>query len=204
MSTNKVTQKALTPLTHTELVTWAVYLLGGDQKRIDTEDVAAKVFELAPKRFSWRKYPQQINLELVRVYLSDAKKSSKGGLLSGSGRDGWSLTRNGLAWLRSARLRLGEFQSATYDRQTRTRSVDASRSAQERKRLLSLPAWERWARGDRVVVSEEAREVFRIDSYATASVREAKITRLRTMFIEDEEISSFLAGLCEAVDGLGG
>jgi hypothetical protein len=200
MSTKKVAKKALTPLTHTELVTWAVYLLGGDQKRIDTEDVAAKVYKLAPKRFSWRKYPEQINLELVRVYLSDAKKSVKGGLLDGSGRGGWSLTRNGLAWLRSARPRLGAFQSGTYDRESKAGSVDANRSDRERKRILSLPAWERWARGDRAVVAEEAREVFRIDSYATVSVREAKMTRLQAMFSEDEEISSFLAGVCEAID----
>jgi hypothetical protein len=200
MSTKKVAKKVLTPLTHTELVTWAVYLLGGDQKRIDTEDVAAKVYEMAPKRFSWRKYPEQINLELVRVYLSDAKKFAKGGLLDGSGRGGWSLTRNGLAWLHSARLRLGDFQSGAYDRQSRAGSVDANRQDRERKRVLSLAAWTRWASGDRAVVAEEAREVFRIDSYATTAVREAKMTRLQAMFKEDEEISSFLAALCEAVD----
>jgi hypothetical protein len=200
MSIKKMANKVLTPLTHAELVTWAVYLLGGDQKHIDTEDIAAKVYELAPKRFSWRKYPKQINLELVRVYLSDAKKSAKGGLLSGSGRSGWSLTRNGLAWLRTARLRLKAFESGTYDRQSRAGSVDANRSDRERKRILSLPAWERWIRGDRTVSIDEAREVFRIDTYATESVREAKLTRLRAMFIGDEEISSFLTQLIEAID----
>ena len=37
-----------------ELVTLAVYLLGGDQHAVDTEDVAIKAHELAPGRFSWQ------------------------------------------------------------------------------------------------------------------------------------------------------
>jgi hypothetical protein len=89
-------KKTLThQLTQCEIVILAVHLLGGDQHAVDTEDVAIKAHELAPGRFSWRKYPEQINLELVRVYLSDAKKPEKGGLLLGSGRTGWSLTTHG-------------------------------------------------------------------------------------------------------------
>lgn len=60
-------------LTQAELVTVAVYLLGGELRKIDTEDTAMKAHEIAPGRFAWRKYPGQINLELVRVALSDAK-----------------------------------------------------------------------------------------------------------------------------------
>jgi hypothetical protein len=46
---------------------------------------------------SWRKYPDQINLELIRVFLSDAKKK-KHGLLLGAGKTGWRLTQAGLDW----------------------------------------------------------------------------------------------------------
>jgi len=42
-------------LSNHEIVTLAVYLPGGDSKRIDTEDVAVKSNELAPGRFTWRK-----------------------------------------------------------------------------------------------------------------------------------------------------
>ena len=193
--------KLLTSVTHAELVTWAVYLLGGDQKRIDTEDVAVRAFQLAPKRFSWRKYPEQINLELVRVYLSDAKKPEHGGLLTGSGRTGWSLTRKGLVWLRSARSKLQTLgMSEPHRRESRAGSIDPSRRDRERKRILALPAWTRWSEGDETVVLAEAREVFRLDSYSTASVREAKLTRLRAMFEDDEQLSSFLTHLCDEID----
>ena len=199
MSIKKMPKKGLTPLTQVELVTWAVHLLGGSQKRVDTEDVAKRVFGLAPKRFSWRKYPDQINLELVRVYLSAAKDAEHGELLVGSGRTGWSLTRKGLMWVRGAGAELQKRHKAPSERESSAGSIDANRRARERKRILSMPAWARWASGDRSVVVDEAREVFRIDSYSTASVREAKMTRMRAMFSDDEQISAFLAGLSESI-----
>ncbi len=199
-----MTKKTLTPITHSEFVTWAVSLLGGDQRRVDTEDVAVQAFQLAPKRFCWRKYPNQINLELVRVYLSDAKKPEHGELLTGSGRTGWSLTRKGLEWIRSARSRLealGSSESETHV--SRAGSIDSGRRDREHKRILALPAWSRWSQGDKTVDRAEAREVFRIDSYSTDSVREAKLTRLRAMFADDREISSFLDHLSDEIDAEG-
>jgi hypothetical protein len=84
-------------LSNHEIVTIAVYLLGGDTQRIETEDVAVKSNELAPGRFTWRKYPDQINIENVRTFLSDAKKPKNGSFLLGAGKDGWILTEAGLA-----------------------------------------------------------------------------------------------------------
>lgn len=194
-------KQKLTPTTRAELVVWAVSLLGGDQKRIDTEDIAVKAFQLAPKSFCWRKHPEQINLELVRVNLSNAKKPENGELLAGSGRTGWSLTRKGLAWIRSARSRLQALgPSDPQRRASHAGSIDSSRRDRERKRILTLPAWNRWANGDKSVVLAEAHEVYRLDSYSTASVREAKLTRLRAMFGDDPELSSFLARLSDEID----
>ena len=39
-----------------EIVTVVVYLLGGDSEYIETEDVAMKANEVAPGRFTCRKY----------------------------------------------------------------------------------------------------------------------------------------------------
>jgi hypothetical protein len=85
-------------LSNHEIVTIAVYLLGGDTQRIETEDIAVKSNELAPGRFTWRKYPEQINIENVRTFLSDAKKPKNGLYLLGAGKDGWILTEAGLAF----------------------------------------------------------------------------------------------------------
>src|SRR5262245_41135171 len=94
-------QMAKKALANHELLTVAVYLLKGESQRVDTEDVAVKANKLAPGRYTWRKYPDQINLELIRVYLSDAKKKEKGRYLAGSGNSGWMLTRAGLEFART-------------------------------------------------------------------------------------------------------
>src|SRR5262245_15242818 len=78
-----------------ELLTVAVYLAGGEAREVDTEDVAVTVNEIAPGRCCWRKYPEQINIEIVRAFLSDAKKKKDGAYLSGSGSTGWLLTQSG-------------------------------------------------------------------------------------------------------------
>ena len=49
-----------------------------------------------------------------------------------------------------------------------------------------------WKDGDREVSFAEAKEVFRIDSYAKGDLREAKITRLQSLFTNDEELMPFL------------
>ena len=72
------TPKAISLANH-EIVTLAVYLLGGDTQRVDTEDVAVKANALAGGRFTWRKYPDQINIDAVRKRLWDAAKPEKGG-----------------------------------------------------------------------------------------------------------------------------
>src|SRR5258708_38138453 len=96
----KSQKKSLTEPSQIDIVTLAVFLSGGDQHVVDTEDVAIEAHKLAPGIFCWRKYPEQINLELVRVVLSNHKKVGNGALLTGSGKDGWMLSRVGLTWAR--------------------------------------------------------------------------------------------------------
>ena len=81
-------------LSNTEIVTLAVYLLGGESQAVEVEDIAVKVNDLAPGRFTWRKHKNQINLDAVRKRLWDAK--NKDGFLSGSERSGWLVTESGL------------------------------------------------------------------------------------------------------------
>src|ERR1700758_717640 len=122
----KKPEKRLTNLSQVEVVTLAVYRLGGAQRAIDTEDVAIEAHRIAPGRFSWKKYPDQINLELIRVFLSDAKKDENE-LVIGSGRVGWRLTQRGLKWAEEVSQTIWEFDSARTRAQSRGGSVDAQR-----------------------------------------------------------------------------
>lgn len=83
-------------LSNTQVIVLAVALLGGDVSSIDREDIAIRANELAPGRFTWRKYTENIDLDAVGVALRDAKKTKNGGLLMGNNIDGWMLSPNGL------------------------------------------------------------------------------------------------------------
>lgn len=99
-----------------ELVVYALYLLGGEQGNVHTEDIAIKCHELFPDSFSWTRYRALPDKDIVRVALTDARKQQYGALVEGrSGQtkghseqtqrrpapDGWRLTAKGVLWLRS-------------------------------------------------------------------------------------------------------
>jgi hypothetical protein len=193
----KLQEKDLTDLpSQVRVVTLAVYLLGGDQRPVDTEDVAIRAHQLAPNRFSWRKYPEQINLELVRVYLSDAKKSGRE-LVDGSGKTGWTLTSKGMKWAKKWA------ESTDQDAIDRDKadavggSIDSQRWSRERDRILSTKAWAQWKQRGPTPSLRDAETVFRIDSYAVGRMRSLKVTRLSSMFADDPEVSKFLHEMAE-------
>ncbi len=175
-----------------------MYLCGGDRHAIDTEDIAIKVNELAPGRFTWRKYPNQINLELVRTYLSAAKR--RAGYLSGVGTVGWTLTPKGLAWAKSnGQILLGQDTSRRRE-ERKAGSIDEVRWRRERIRVLNTEAWKQWSTGHRDISERNAEEVFRIDSYAVGRTRDMKVARLRDMFGDDSELGPFIAVVASIVE----
>jgi len=189
--------------TQLEIVTLAVFLAGGDKRPVDTEDVAVKAHELAPDRFAWRKYPEQINLELVRVSLSDAKKPKNGAMLDGSGDTGWSLTLAGLHWAKKAAASIPGRDLGRRREDSRRGGVEERRWRSERERIIETKAWKEWSGGSRDISVRDAEDVFRIDSYAVGRMRSLKITRLRGLFAETDQIHEFLTHLSAVLGAAG-
>lgn len=133
-------------LSNHEIVTLAVLLLGGESQYVDTEDVAVRANELAPGRYTWRKYPEQINLELIRVYLSDAKKPKKGAYLLGSGNSGWMLTERGLAFARKSIALLDVTDLSSVALKPRDRQWREG----QRVRMLASAAFTKFSTGQKV------------------------------------------------------
>jgi hypothetical protein len=181
------------------VVTAALHQLGGAARAIDTEDIAVRAFELSPDLFRWQKYPNQINLELVRVALSDAKKPKNGALTSGSGRSGWRLTQRGLAWAQQASVagHPDSSQGGTRGRRS-AGSVDVVRRNREQRRIELSPAWLAWKEGRRIG-TRDARSLFRIDQYTSDEMVEVKIVRLLDMPWGDPGIKKFLTEAAEAL-----
>jgi hypothetical protein len=180
------------PLSNAEVITLAVFLAGGDGRRADTEDVAVKANEIAPGRFVWRKYPDQINIHHVGAFLCDAKKEKYGRYLSGSLREGWALTEAGLAFaranlhrvqgLRPGRRRLGPHEE------------------RERRRMLASEALALFHRGGAAAVDRrQAEAFFRIDDYVTGESRRRKVGRLVALFESDPRLGPAVRELGDRV-----
>ena len=137
-----------------ELVVYGLYLAGGATDRIHTEDVALKCWELFPDSFSWTKYPQYPDKDIVRVTLTDARKDQYGALVSGrveghasgAGRaepEGWILTENGLAWIKDNMHLFGN-DTANYERKAHRQLIlRRVKELKTRPRILTIAARER-------------------------------------------------------------
>jgi hypothetical protein len=174
-------------ITSHELVTLAVYLVGGDTQEVDTEDVAVKVDELAPGRFCWRKYKDQINIEIIRACLSNAKKKTHGGFLTGTGTTGWLLTRAGLDFAVANVHRVAD-AAAPVERL----SQDERRwRRNEQARVAASDAFQKFSGGDRAQVTmRDVETVFRLNEYIVGEARQKKVQRIVNALAADEEIGS--------------
>ncbi|MFC1720109.1 hypothetical protein ACFL00_03100 [Pseudomonadota bacterium] len=187
-------------ISKSDLIIFSVYRLGGESKFVDTEDVAKTVDEIAPGQFIWRKYPDQINLELVRVILANAKKQQNGQLLEGSGKRGWTLTLNGLDWINKNKKKVtAAVKSGVRITAKRSGSVDSQRIDREKSRILSMDAWTQWVDASIPPSVSDAKAIFRIDSYSRGTMLALKINRLLKIFSSDADLRDFLEVSAEQI-----
>jgi hypothetical protein len=168
-----------------ELVTLAIFLLGGETKPADLEDIAIKVNELAPGRFAWRKYPAQINIKSVDDSLRDAKKPKNGIYVLKSTKDEWLLTQKGLAF---AQERIQVLQGVNVSRKPMA-VKERNWLRRERERMLASDAFAKFSSGRESEISvQEAESFFRVDAYVTGGARDEKLLRTKNSFGDDLEL----------------
>jgi hypothetical protein len=183
-------------LSNHEIVTLAVYLLGGESQYVDTEDVAVKANEIAPGRFCWVKYPSQINIHTIKTHLWDSKSERKGSLLLGSEKEGWSLTASGV---QLAKERLGGLKGVrTVKKRVSIGEKQWMRS--ERLRMLSSEAFQAFESGGAdAVTQQQAEAFFRLNDYIIGKARKRKIVRIVNAFGDDPELGNALPLLATKV-----
>ncbi len=169
-------------LANREIVVLATWLAGGQGSYADTEDIAVKANEIAPGRFRWRKYKDQINIDTVRKRLWDASKPDQGGYLVGSERDGWLLTRAGVAFCKKNH---GAIASKA-EHKKRFSQREHSFFDRERIRMLAEPAYRKLVAGrSKDISAMEAEQFFRLDDYVVGKARRTKLQRSITAFAQD-------------------
>jgi len=176
-----------------EIVTIAVFLLGGASVPVDTEDVAMKANEIAPGRFTWRKYKSQVNIEAVRKRLWDAKRLES---INGSERSGWTVTQRGLRLAKELHPKLDQVRFS----EGRLSLKEKQWRAAERRRLLGSEAFKYFRmNGEKGVKMQEAQAFFRLDDYVIGELRERKILRILDAFSGDKQLGQAVTQLAEIV-----
>jgi hypothetical protein len=177
-----------------EIVVLATYLAGGKTAYTDTEDIAVKANEIAPGKFAWRKYKEQIDIGTVRKRLWDAAKKS--GYLIGSERDGWLLTQTGLKFSRKHLRRLTTAGTSSLRRSKREQTW----ISRERLRMLAESAYQKFAAGQLKSISPvEAERFFRVDDYVVGAARTTKIERSIAAFDADPLLGEATRRVAELV-----
>jgi hypothetical protein len=188
-------KKSVTDLSNSEIVVIAAFRAGAAGLHADTEDIAVKANEIGPGRFTWKKYPEQINIDTLRKRLWDARKR---GHLVGSERDGWLLTETGTMFARRYRRSLGA------EKTTRLSLNERKWRRMEKVRLLATAAHLKFTSGEMSsITSREAQGFFRIDAYVSKSAMENKILRILNAFSDDHEIGpavKYVASLVRRAD----
>jgi len=137
-------------LSNRDVAVYALYLLGGWQKRVHTEDIAVKCYELAPSQFSWVRYPEYPDPSTARYALEKAAGLVKGeSERTGKKRvGGWMLSADGVRWLRANRARIEKSLAG------RTPSGDRSSAERKLKELLHSTAFQKFVgHGDQAEIS---------------------------------------------------
>ena len=175
-----------------EIVAVALMRLGGASRSIDTEDIAVEADRIAPGVFAWKKYPENIDKELVRHSLRHARLEK--GLVEGShDKGGWMLTPAGKAL--AEKVQGTELAGAG-------QTVSDSALRQERERLLSSDGFVAFSRQatDPVTV-DEADSFFRLSPYMNQEARMRKILRITNLFSEDPALGPAISALTAIAEG---
>jgi hypothetical protein len=174
-----------------EIVVIAASAAGGAAEHVDTEDIAISASKIAPGRFSWKKYPEQIDIDAVRKRLWDARKL---GLLLGSEREGWQLTESGTAFARKHK------RSARLETSSRLSLNERRWRKAERLRLTATTTHAKYLDGNlSEITRREAEAFFRIDAYVSDSAIEDKILRVFNAFANDAELGPTVKHVAEIV-----
>lgn len=170
-------------LSNPEILTLAVYLRGGTVSPVDLEDAAIEAFALAPKKFSWKKYEDQIDLRIVQYALQDAAKPNIK-FLKGDSKHGYMLTQIGLEWA----------EKFDENKQVSTTSRKLSPSdliLKEQIRLKNTRAYEKFRNSDEEKITiMDFREFTRVNDYFPEHLRKQRYAKIDNAVKDDVDLKN--------------
>jgi hypothetical protein len=187
-------------LTNIDIAVYVLATLGGAERTVYSEDIAARSYELAPSRFSWRRQPYREkgwpDKYVVKTALEDAEKPKYGALVEGFyaldlAKDGWRLTAEGAKWFRHNCQRI---ESALNVKQPAIPRKDADRF---KRRLREEPLFKEFLKVRKVEASSvyAFTDMLNCSPDASPEVVAMKFGRMKAMaeLVQDPDISEFVA-----------
>lgn len=170
-------------LSNPEILTLAVYLRGGAVAPVDLEDAALEAFALAPKKFSWRKYEDQIDLRIVQYALQDAAKPNMK-YLKGESKHGYMLTQLGLKWAE-------KFDDEKQVSTTSRKLSPSDLALKEQVRLRGTNAYKKFKDGDKEKITiMDFREFTRVNDYFPEHIRKQRYAKIDNAVKDDTDLKS--------------
>jgi hypothetical protein len=196
--------KQTAELTKVEIVVYVIATLGGAERTVYSEDIAARSYELAASSFSWRRQPYIAkgwpDKYIAKTALEDAKKPEYGSLVEGVyaldlSKDGWRLTPQGAKWFRENSQRI---ESALNVKQPAMPKREADRF---KRRLREQSLFRDFVRLGKLQATSwySFTDMLNCSPDAAPEVVAMKFRRMKAMaeLIQDPTISEFVAA-CEA------
>ena len=192
--------KKAAEFTNVDIVVYVIATLGGAERTVYSEDIAARSYELAPSHFSWRRQPYiekgWPDKYIAKTALEDAKKPEYGALVEGVyaldlSKDGWRLMPGGAKWFRDNCQRI---ESALNVKQPAIRQKDADRFKQ---RLRKEPLFREFLKSRKVDVTSvyAFTDMLNCSPDASPEVVAMKFGRMKAMaeLVQDLDMSAFVA-----------
>ena len=195
-------------LSNIDVVVYALFKLGGYERKIHTEEIAYEAYCLDKERFAWKLskfrdmgFPDK---ERVRRGLTDAAKEKYGRLVEGRAdvhikgkeTEGWVLTLKGVTWIRRNEKRIEGTLGTT---RPRTAYIDTLRF---KKRMREQPLFRRFLENQDL----EGQNLYNFTDMLNVrpdSPKEIIAMKFRTLrsnaeVVGDEQILCFLDGCAQA------
>lgn len=170
-----------------ELVTIALYELGGARKFIDTEDIAVQADRIDNERFKWRnkKYKNFIDKGLIIESLNAARVRKIGSFIKGNDKQGWILTSIGLDFCKTSKHK---FQGKVI-RKKRLSKVEKKYILREESRIVNTNAYKKFVdNDDKNITENDIKSLFKINDYTSKIDLDKRIIELLDNFKDQNQI----------------
>lgn len=170
-----------------ELITIALYELGGARKFIDTEDIAVKADQIDNERFKWRnkKYKIYIDKSLIIESLNAARVRKIGAFVKGNDKLGWILTTVGLNFCKLSKHKF----NGKIIRKKRLSKIEKKYLLREENRIVNTDAYKKFMDNNNKNITEnDIKILFKINDYTSLKDLDKRIIDLLDNFQDQDKI----------------